>query len=203
MILIAWLLSAVISLPVIIWNMKTVRSAHLDTNSDYIRNDFQAQNSTLTNNEIVCDIPHDKLYRFYSSSGTFFVPLLIMTFVYVRIYLETKRRLHERAKAAKKLAKSVANSSSAAPIVNKKKRMSLKRLNKMTYFKCWCSCTEKNNQNIGRVNSNENMGAYYNEESQFGEYITSNKQFLYPDNVQFKPTEEDLIENQDSFKSNK
>lgn len=201
MILIAWLLSAVISLPVIIWNMKTVRSAHTDLNSDYIRNEFDAQNSTLTTNEIVCDIPHDKLYRFYSSSGTFFVPLLIMTFVYVRIYLETKRRLHERAKAAKKLAKSVANSSSAVPIVNKKKKLSLKKFNSMTYFKCWCCCVE-NKKGKDRVNSNENIGAYYNEESQFGDYTTSNKQFLYVENVQYKPIDENIIENQDSIKSN-
>ena len=82
----------VISLPVVIWNTKTVRS---DSSSS----------------EIVCDIPTDKLYRFYSSSGTFFMPLFVMTFVYVRIYMETKRRLRERARTAQKLANSMANKS--------------------------------------------------------------------------------------------
>lgn len=69
-------------------------------------------NAALANagQEIVCDIPTDKLYRFYSSSGTFFVPLIVMTFVYVRIYTETKRRLRERARMAQKLAKSMAQS---------------------------------------------------------------------------------------------
>lgn len=130
MILIVWLSSAVISLPVIIWNLKSVRSVTSKTNNNYQTQHF-ISNSTIQSTSshmnkpinldqklitseqtnIVCDIPRDKLYRFYSSSGTFYVPLLIMTFVYVRIYMETKRRLHERAKAAKKLAKSMANSS--------------------------------------------------------------------------------------------
>ena len=57
----------------------------------------------------ICDIPQDKLYRIYSSLGTFYVPLFIMAFVYIQIYLETKRRLRERAKQVAKLAKSMAN----------------------------------------------------------------------------------------------
>ncbi|CAF0730002.1 unnamed protein product [Brachionus calyciflorus] len=177
MIFIAWLLSAVISLPVIIWNMKTVRSTQTDVslNSDYISH-LDYFNSSTLKNEIVCDIPHDKLYRFYSSSGTFFVPLLIMTFVYVRIYLETKRRLHERAKAAKKLAKSMANSSSVQSTKEKKR--------KIFTFKCLC-CYEKERK---MVKSSEQTGAYLNEES----------------NCDYKNREESVyILNRDSQKSEK
>ena len=154
MIMIAWGLSAVISLPVIIWNMKSVRSAHSEslTNSDYIR-DEKSLNSTVIDDEIVCDIPHDKLYRFYSSSGTFFVPLLIMTFVYVRIFLETKRRLHERAKAAKKLAKSVANSSSHQPVVEKNK--SYKK--QIDNLKCFSCLTKKNS--VLKMDKSQTLGA--------------------------------------------
>lgn len=171
MIMIAWGLSAVISLPVIIWNMKTVRKARSDSlsNSDYIRDEKSFRNSTeFKDDEIVCDIPHDKLYRFYSSSGTFFVPLLIMTFVYVRIYLETKRRLHERAKAAKKLAKSVANSSSHNPQIEKKKSYR----NRIENVRCFC-CVEKSKSLI-RINSNQTLGATF-EQTDIGDEAKSLK----------------------------
>lgn len=39
--------------------------------------------------------------------GTFYLPLLIMTFVYIQIYLETRKRLKERAKQVKRLAQSM------------------------------------------------------------------------------------------------
>lgn len=154
MIMIAWSLSAVISLPVIIWNMKSVRSAHSEssTNSDYIR-DENSSNITVIDDEIVCDIPHDKLYRFYSSSGTFFVPLLIMTFVYVRIFLETKRRLRERAKAAKKLAKSVANSSAHHAVVEKKKSFK-EQMADLKFFSC-----KPKKKRLVKMNTSSTLGA--------------------------------------------
>lgn len=38
------------------------------------------------------------------------MPLFVMTFVYVRIYMETKRRLRERARTAQKLANTMTKS---------------------------------------------------------------------------------------------
>ena len=133
MLIVVWLSSMVISLPVIYWNTKTVRvltssESIISISSTVIISTAQqpsSQTSTIEEttatparlpwdssapiiHEIVCGIPQDKLYRFYSSSGSFWVPLLIMTFVYVKIFQETKRRLHERAKAAQKLANTMA-----------------------------------------------------------------------------------------------
>jgi len=82
-----------------------------DLNDDKMKQS-SSSSSTSQNKKldpkINCGIPQDKLYRFYSSFGSFWVPLFIMTFVYLKIFLETKRRLHERAKAAQKLAKTMA-----------------------------------------------------------------------------------------------
>lgn len=50
--------------------------------------------------------------------GTFFVPVLVMTFVYIRIFLETRSRLQERSKQVNKLAKSMANSVRKTPLPN-------------------------------------------------------------------------------------
>ena len=75
--------------------------------------------SVVTESRLFCDISHDKIYRIYSSSGTFFLPLFVMTFVYIRIYLETKRRLQERSKQVNKLALSVAKSVKKVPQVKK------------------------------------------------------------------------------------
>ncbi|RMZ94142.1 tyramine octopamine receptor, partial [Brachionus plicatilis] len=179
MIMIAWGLSALISLPVIIWNMKSVRSEPSSWSSDYIRDEHRA-NITVLDDQIVCDIPHDKLYRFYSSSGTFFVPLLIMTFVYVRIYLETKRRLHERAKAAKKLAKSVANSSSRPPLAHNKKP----RRKHIHSLECFC-CIQKN-KTLVKVENNQALGAYLEQTDIGDEAQRSNRKTLDPEELDEK-----------------
>ena len=133
MLVIVWLSSMVISLPVIYWNTKTVRvlsdeeeefnnRPRIIHHSESTILSLQNQTKENVNNHVTiskqdnriklepkihCGIPEDKLYRFYSSSGSFWVPLFIMTFVYLKIFLETKRRLHERAKAAQKLAKTM------------------------------------------------------------------------------------------------
>lgn len=134
MILIVWISSAFISLPGIFWNSKIIGYHPSDSSSSsstsvaiaaattpstapvlsdesasrlLLRRDLADSDEQYT---FVCDISRELSYRVYSSCGTFWIPLLIMTFVYVQIYLETKRRLHERAKAAKKLANSLANS---------------------------------------------------------------------------------------------
>ncbi|CAG9815763.1 unnamed protein product [Phaedon cochleariae] len=49
----------------------------------------------------VCSLTKRQGYVIYSSSGSFFIPLFIMTIVYVEIFIATKRRLRERAQAAK------------------------------------------------------------------------------------------------------
>lgn len=48
-----------------------------------------------------CQLTSNPGYVIYSSLGSFFIPLVIMTIVYIEIYVATRRRLRERAKAAK------------------------------------------------------------------------------------------------------
>lgn len=49
----------------------------------------------------ICTLTKRQGYVIYSSLGSFFIPLFIMTIVYVEIFIATKRRLRERAQAAK------------------------------------------------------------------------------------------------------
>ncbi|XP_071515225.1 probable G-protein coupled receptor No18 [Panulirus ornatus] len=51
--------------------------------------------------ETPCILTEEKGFVIYSSSGSFFCPLLIMTMVYIKIFTATRRRLRERAKASK------------------------------------------------------------------------------------------------------
>jgi hypothetical protein len=48
-----------------------------------------------------CKLTERQGYVIYSSLGSFFIPLFIMTIVYVEIFIATKRRLRERAQASK------------------------------------------------------------------------------------------------------
>ncbi|CRK95754.1 CLUMA_CG009211, isoform A [Clunio marinus] len=48
-----------------------------------------------------CQLTSNQGYVIYSSLGSFFIPLIIMTIVYIEIYVATRRRLRERAKASK------------------------------------------------------------------------------------------------------
>ncbi|KAM7357110.1 octopamine-Tyramine receptor isoform 1-T7 [Cochliomyia hominivorax] len=48
-----------------------------------------------------CELNSDPGYVIYSSLGSFFIPLIIMTTVYIEIFVATRRRLRERAQAAK------------------------------------------------------------------------------------------------------
>lgn len=48
-----------------------------------------------------CQLTSEKGYIIYSSSGSFYIPLFIMTAVYIQIFIATKRRLRERARASK------------------------------------------------------------------------------------------------------
>jgi len=48
-----------------------------------------------------CQLTANQGYVIYSSLGSFFIPLIIMTIVYIEIYVATRRRLRERARASK------------------------------------------------------------------------------------------------------
>jgi octopamine/tyramine receptor len=48
-----------------------------------------------------CSLTTKKSYIIYSSLGSFFIPLMIMTIVYIEIFVATRRRLRERAQASK------------------------------------------------------------------------------------------------------
>ena len=48
-----------------------------------------------------CQLTANQGYVIYSSLGSFFIPLIIMTIVYIEIYVATRRRLRERAQATK------------------------------------------------------------------------------------------------------
>jgi len=75
-----WLLSVTISSPPLFgWN---------DWNS-------------ILRNGTVCELTIEQGYIVYSSLGSFFIPLFIMTVVYIEIFIATKRRLRQRARASR------------------------------------------------------------------------------------------------------
>lgn len=47
-----------------------------------------------------CALTQEKTYVIYSSFGSFFIPLIIMSIVYAKIFMATRRRLREKAKLA-------------------------------------------------------------------------------------------------------
>lgn len=47
-----------------------------------------------------CALNSNPGYRIYSALGSFFIPLVIMSIVYIEIYVATRRRLRERARAS-------------------------------------------------------------------------------------------------------
>lgn len=53
--------------------------------------------------ETPCQLTSKKGYVIYSALGSFFIPLAIMTTVYIEIFIATRRRLRERARAASKV----------------------------------------------------------------------------------------------------
>ena len=56
---------------------------------------------SILRNGTVCDLTVEQGYIVYSSLGSFFIPLFIMTVVYVEIFIATKRRLRQRARASR------------------------------------------------------------------------------------------------------
>ncbi|XP_022689881.1 octopamine receptor-like [Varroa jacobsoni] len=80
-IIFVWLISAIISVPPLVgWN-------------DW---SFSGGNGP-------CELSANKGYVVYSASGSFYIPLVIMSIVYLKIYLATRKRLRERANAAAKV----------------------------------------------------------------------------------------------------
>lgn len=80
MILLVWTISGVICLPPLIgWN---------DWPNDFHFTDI-----------FRCTLNSQRGYIIYSSCGSFFIPLIVMTTVYLKIFVATKRRFRERAKA--------------------------------------------------------------------------------------------------------
>ncbi|CAF1076422.1 unnamed protein product [Adineta steineri] len=84
MIMLVWVLSATISIPPIIITM--LGSSRLQT--------FDG---------LQCDLSRNTAYVIYSACGSFYIPALIITIVYVHVFVETKKRFRERANAAAKL----------------------------------------------------------------------------------------------------
>ena len=104
----AWLLSAVISVPPLIgWNNSDGRTLY-----DPVRG--------------LCQLTDERSFVLYSSIGSFYGPLLLMTFAYVKIFVATHQRLKARAKASsiarlasvKKQTAAAAGESSASPQVD-------------------------------------------------------------------------------------
>ncbi|CAF4091069.1 unnamed protein product, partial [Rotaria sp. Silwood2] len=87
MIMLVWILSGTISIPPIIATM-------LGSNELQSFNELQQ-----------CELSNNKVYVIYSACGSFYIPALIMTIVYAHVFIATRKRFHERAKAAAKLAK--------------------------------------------------------------------------------------------------
>lgn len=48
-----------------------------------------------------CALNSNPGYRIYSALGSFFIPLIIMSIVYIEIFIATRRRLRERARATR------------------------------------------------------------------------------------------------------
>jgi len=55
---------------------------------------------SILRNGTVCELTVEQGYIVYSSLGSFFIPLFIMIVVYVEIFIATKRRLRQRARAS-------------------------------------------------------------------------------------------------------
>lgn len=75
-------------------------------------------NDWSTDAPYVCKLTERQGYVVYSSLGSFFIPLFIMTIVYVEIFIATKRRLRERAQASKIGAISKSTNTTARPKQN-------------------------------------------------------------------------------------
>lgn len=53
------------------------------------------------NENTPCQLTRQPGYVIYSALGSFFIPLILMTAVYIRIFIATRRRLRQRARASR------------------------------------------------------------------------------------------------------
>ena len=98
-----WVVSAIISIPPLIgWN-----------NS--------GGNSLYNEESQKCELTSEWGFVIYSASGSFYIPLLIMTFVYYNIFRATRKRLRARAKAA--AAAKIQHSKNTVIVTNNKERL--------------------------------------------------------------------------------
>ncbi|MCL4140262.1 UNVERIFIED_CONTAM: hypothetical protein GTU68_061912 [Idotea baltica] len=78
-----------------------------------------------------CALTGDRGYVIYSSMGSFFVPLAIMTMVYIKIFFATRKRLRDRAKASKiseiKTGKSKIKPDEDSMFIREKQKISLSK----------------------------------------------------------------------------
>ena len=79
---IVWLVSGLISIPPLVgWNNSSGQGLYDATTG-------------------VCTLTDERSYVIYSALGSFYIPLFIMSFVYIKIFQATRRRLRQRANAA-------------------------------------------------------------------------------------------------------
>jgi len=72
-----------------------------------------------------CQLTNDRGFVVYSAAGSFYIPLALMTFVYVKIYVATRRRL--RARAGDYRVTVAATSASAAVVAGRTARTTPER----------------------------------------------------------------------------
>ncbi|KAH8354096.1 hypothetical protein KR084_010569 [Drosophila pseudotakahashii] len=86
-----------------------------------------------------CELTSQRGYVIYSSLGSFFIPLAIMTIVYIEIFVATRRRLRERAKAAK-LNTIALKSAELEPIANSSPAAASTSGSKSRLLTSWLCC---------------------------------------------------------------
>lgn len=72
-----------------------------------------------------CMLNSNPGYRVYSALGSFFIPLIIMTIVYIEIYVATRRRLRERARASRINAMNIKTAGGKEPVTTQQDQESV------------------------------------------------------------------------------
>lgn len=129
-----------------------------------------------------CKLSDDRGYVLYSACGSFYIPLLVMSFVYFKIYLATKKRLRQRTKAAKS---KMAMLTSTKPSTTRKERSHSESTN------------EDMNEEINLNETNENNSPNLNTSSTLGNANTAN-----PCNAKSDENRIDSVEQNGSINGN-
>ena len=123
-----WAISALISIPPLIgWN------------------DWPA----IFDEDTPCKLSEEKSYVMYSASGSFFIPLIIMTVVYFKIFKATRRRLRDRAKASA-MANLMSNSKNN--VTNESHKIEVESASDEKTEKCdkECNVSQKSNKKTNK-----------------------------------------------------